>query len=137
MLKKYEVKLILLAIPSASSSKRKKILGKLSSFPVEVKILPSVDNIVNGEVTIDSIKHVEVNDILGRETVKPKSSLLIRNIKDKNILITGAGGSIGSELSRRFMQERFRQYLHGEQGGTVDVLFAMFQIYLNKKGQCY
>ncbi|MBE50181.1 MAG: hypothetical protein CMP51_00550 [Flavobacteriales bacterium] len=104
LLKKYEVKLILLAIPSASSSKRKKILGKLSSFPVEVKILPSVDNIVNGEVTIDSIKHVEVNDILGRETVKPKSSLLIRNIKDKNILITGAGGSIGSELSRQISQ---------------------------------
>ena len=59
--------------------------------------MPSVDNIVNGEVTIDSLKHVQVEDILGRDPVVPKESLLKKNIKGKNVLITGAGGSIGSE----------------------------------------
>ena len=101
---RYDVKLILLAIPSASQRRRIEILKKLSRFPVEVKVLPSVDNIVNGEVTIDSIKHVDVEDILGREPVKPQKSLLQRNIKKKNILVTGAGGSIGSELCRQIIQ---------------------------------
>lgn len=103
VLKKYDVKLILLAIPSASQKSRVEILKKLSKFPLEVKVLPSVDNIVNGEVTIDSIKHVQVEDILGRDAVVPKESLLKKNIKGKNILITGAGGSIGSELCRQIL----------------------------------
>ena len=70
-------------------NKRKEILKKLSKFPIEVKVLPSVDNIVNGEVTIDSIKHVQVEDILGRTPVSPQESLLKKNIKGKNILVTG------------------------------------------------
>ncbi|MBT4478140.1 MAG: polysaccharide biosynthesis protein [Flavobacteriales bacterium] len=103
VLKKYDVKLILLAIPSASQKRRVEILKKLSKFPLEVKVLPSLDNIVNGEVTIDSIKHVQVEDILGRDAVDPKENLLKKNIKGKNILITGAGGSIGSELCRQIL----------------------------------
>ena len=103
VIKKYDVKLILLAIPSASQNRRVEILKKLSKFPLEVKVLPSVDNIVNGEVTIDSIKHVQVEDILGRDAVDPKENLLKKNIKGKNILITGAGGSIGSELCRQIL----------------------------------
>ena len=103
VLKKYNVKLILLAIPSASQKRRVEILKKLSKFPLEVKVLPSVDNIVNGEVTIDSIKHVQVEDILGRDAVVPKEGLLNKNIKGENVLITGAGGSIGSELCRQIL----------------------------------
>ena len=103
VLKKYDVKLILLAIPSASQKRRVEILKKLSKFPLEVKVLPSLDNIVNGEVTIDNIKHVQVEDILGRDAVDPKENLLKKNIKGKNILITGAGGSIGSELCRQIL----------------------------------
>ena len=103
VIKKFDVKLILLAIPSASQNRRVEILKKLSKFPLEVKVLPSVDNIVNGEVTIDSIKHVQVEDILGRDAVDPKENLLKKNIKGKNILITGAGGSIGSELCRQIL----------------------------------
>ena len=63
-----------------------------------------MDNIVNGVVSIENIKHVEVIDILGRDSVEPNQSLLERNILDKNILITGSGGSIGSELSRQIMK---------------------------------
>jgi FlaA1/EpsC-like NDP-sugar epimerase len=103
VIKKFDVKLILLAIPSASQSRRVEILKKLSKFPLEVKVLPSVDNIVNGEVTIDSIKHVQVEDILDRDAVYPKENLLKKNIQGKNILITGAGGSIGSELCRQIL----------------------------------
>ena len=63
--------------------------------------LPSVDNIIDGKVTISDIKPVQVEDILGRESIKPIESLLSKNVVDKNILVTGAGGSIGSELSRQ------------------------------------
>jgi len=104
VIKKFDVKLILLAIPSASPSKRKVILKRLSKFPLEVKVLPSVDNIVDGKVTLESIKHVQVEDILGRDPVKPKDSLLKKNIKGKNVLVTGAGGSIGSELCRQIIE---------------------------------
>mgnify|MGYP000272315659 FL=1 len=104
LIDKHDAKLILLAIPSASQNRRKEIIKKLSKFPIEVKVLPSVDNIVNGEVTIDSIKHVDVEDILGRDPVKPQEELLKQNIKEKNILVTGAGGSIGSELCRQILE---------------------------------
>ena len=103
ILDKNDVTLILLAIPSASRKKRFNIIKKLSKFPLEVKVLPSVDNIVNGEVTIDSVKHVDVHDILGRDPVTPHKRLLKRNIEQKNILVTGAGGSIGSELCRQIL----------------------------------
>ncbi len=104
IINKFQAKLILVAMPSASKNRRVEIIKKLSKYPIEVKVLPSVDNIVNGEVTIESIKHVQVEDILGRESVNPKDSLLKKNIKSKNILITGAGGSIGSELSRQILE---------------------------------
>ena len=103
LIKIKEATILLFAVPSASHKQRTQILQKLTKFPIEVKVLPSMDNIVNGVVSIDNIKHVGVVDILGRDTVAPKQKLLKRNIKGKNILITGAGGSIGSELSRQIM----------------------------------
>ena len=104
LIKKKGAQILLFAVPSASEQQRIQILKRLSKYPIEVKILPSMDNIVNGVVSIDNIKHVEVADILGRDSVEPDQSLLERNILDKNILITGAGGSIGSELSRQIMK---------------------------------
>ena len=103
LIKIKEAKILLFAVPSASHKQRTQILQKLTKFPIEVKVLPSMDNIVDGVVSIDSIKHVGVADILGRIPVAPKPKLLERNIKGKNILITGAGGSIGSELSRQII----------------------------------
>ena len=103
LIKNKEAKILLFAVPSASHKQRKKILQKLTKFPIEVKVLPSMDNLVDGVVSIDSIKHVGVADILGRSPVVPKQKLLERNIAGKNILITGAGGSIGSELSRQII----------------------------------
>ncbi len=103
LIKTKEAKILLFAVPSASHKQRTKILQKLTKFPIEVKVLPSMDNIVDGVVSIDSIKHVGVADILGRIPVVPKQKLLERNISGKNILITGSGGSIGSELSRQII----------------------------------
>ena len=103
LIKLKEAKILLFAVPSASHKQRTQILQKLTKFPIEVKVLPSMDNIVDGVVSIDSIKHVGVADILGRVPVAPKQKLLERNIAGKNILITGAGGSIGSELSRQII----------------------------------
>ncbi|OUV41684.1 MAG: polysaccharide biosynthesis protein, partial [Rhodobacteraceae bacterium TMED111] len=94
---------ILLAIPSLSANGKRDLLKKLSKYPVEVKLLPSLSSLVEGKISIESIRHVEVQDILGRIPVSPKSKLLKKNIQGKNILITGAGGSIGSELCRQII----------------------------------
>jgi FlaA1/EpsC-like NDP-sugar epimerase len=96
-----KVKSLILAIPSAKQNQRQDILKKLSRYPLEVKSLPNLDDIENDLITLDQIKFVEVDDILGREVVLPKKELLEKNIQNGNILITGAGGSIGSELSRQ------------------------------------
>ena len=104
VIKKRRAKVLLLAIPSMSEIKKKELLKKLSKYPIEVKILPSISSIVNGEVSIESIKKVNVEDILGRHVVEPKQSLLKKNISKKNVMITGAGGSIGSELSRQILE---------------------------------
>ena len=101
---KRNAKNILLAIPSLSANGKRDLLKKLSTYPVEVKLLPSLSSIVEGNVSIENIRHVEVEDILGRVPVSPKSILLKKNINGKNILITGAGGSIGSELCRQIIR---------------------------------
>ncbi|MEC9209218.1 MAG: nucleoside-diphosphate sugar epimerase/dehydratase [Bacteroidota bacterium] len=104
LIKNKGAKVLLFAVPSVTEQQRIEILKRLSKYPIEVKILPSMDNIVNGVVSIENIKHVEVIDILGRDSVEPNQTLLERNILNKNILITGAGGSIGSELARQVMK---------------------------------
>jgi len=104
IIKKRKVKAILLAIPSLSEQRKRDLLKKLSKYPVEVKLLPSLSEIVSGRVSIENIRHVQVEDILGRTPVKPKTSLLKKNITGKNVLVTGAGGSIGSELCRQILK---------------------------------
>ncbi|MBF90979.1 MAG: polysaccharide biosynthesis protein [Flavobacteriales bacterium] len=103
IIKKRKAKVLLLAIPSMSEVKKRELLKKLSKYPIEVKVLPSISSIVKGEVSIESIKKVKVEDILGRHAVEPKKSLLKKNISGKNVMITGAGGSIGSELCRQVL----------------------------------
>lgn len=98
-IKRKKIKLILLAILNISQDKRRKILQKISRFPVEVRIVTSIENIITGKIKLDQIRRVDVEDILGREKVQPNIELLNKNVKGKNILITGAGGSIGYEIS--------------------------------------
>ena len=104
LIREKSVKSLILAIPSAKQGQRQEILKKLSRYPLEVKLLPNLDDIENDLVTLEQIKFVEVDDILGREVVLPKKELLRKNIQNGNILITGAGGSIGAELSRQIKE---------------------------------
>ncbi|NHB63770.1 polysaccharide biosynthesis protein, partial [Photorhabdus sp. RW14-46] len=105
LVEKYNIKKILLAIPSASISNRKKILERLQKEHCEILTIPSFNDLVEGKAQINSLKRVSINDLLGREQVDPLQSLLSKNIKNKNVLITGAGGSIGSELCRQIITQ--------------------------------
>jgi FlaA1/EpsC-like NDP-sugar epimerase len=94
---------ILLAVPTMSRGKRKKIVDELRQLSVHVQTLPQVQDIVAGKVTIADLREVEVDDLLGRDAVAPNQLLMGRTIIGKTVMVTGAGGSIGSELCRQIM----------------------------------
>ena len=85
-------------------NKRRQIIDNINKHKVIVKTLPSVSDLVDGRVTISDIKDLDIEDLLGREQVEPYKELLSKNIDSKVVLITGAGGSIGSELSRQIFK---------------------------------
>jgi len=95
---------VLLAIPSASHSRRQQILLGLEPFAVQVLTLPSMADLVSGKKLYTDIKEVEVEDLLGRDAIAPRTDLMSSNIKNKVVMITGAGGSIGSELCRQILK---------------------------------
>ena len=92
---------VLLAIPSISNSRRKQIINFLQSYPVLVRSLPSVSDLVQGKVKIADLQEVSIKDLLGRDSVVANKELLSLNIESKVVMVTGAGGSIGSELCRQ------------------------------------
>jgi len=101
LIDKYKIDEVLMAIPSASRGRRKRILSELEPFRVHVRSLPSLEEIVNCEVKIDDIREVDMMDLLGRDPVPADSSLLDPPIEQKVVMVTGAAGSIGSELCRQ------------------------------------
>jgi FlaA1/EpsC-like NDP-sugar epimerase len=98
-----KVQEVLIAIPSASRSDRFSIIDKLERYPVVVRMLPGLTDIAQGKVKIDDLLQVSIKDLLGRESVDPNENLLGKNITDKTVIVTGAGGSIGSELCRQIV----------------------------------
>ena len=92
---------VLLAMPSISRTRRNQIIEVLTKYEVTVRTLPSFSEIADGKVSISDVKELDLDDLLGRETVEPYTTLLSKNITGKTVLVTGAGGSIGSELSRQ------------------------------------
>ena len=98
------VKRVLLAIPSVSRRRRRHILTELESMPVYVQTMPNVSDLVSGKAKVDDIRDVEVEDLLGRDAVPPNEALLDACISGKNVMVTGAGGSIGSELCRQILK---------------------------------
>jgi FlaA1/EpsC-like NDP-sugar epimerase len=96
---------VLLAIPSASRSKRQNILLTLESLAVQVLTIPAMADLVNGKKLYSDIKEVEIEDLLGRDSISPREDLLSANITNKVVLVTGAGGSIGSELCRQIIKQ--------------------------------
>jgi FlaA1/EpsC-like NDP-sugar epimerase len=101
--RKFEVKRVLLAVPRAGQSIRRHILEGLSEFPLRVQTIPELADIVSGKARIDDISDVDVEDLLGRDPVPADPALLGAGVTGKNVLVTGAGGSIGSELCRQLL----------------------------------
>ena len=92
---------VLLAMPSSSRSTLRNLLKEIEKDSIKVRILPGLSDLAQGKVLVSELKEVEINDLLGRYEVVADEKLLNRNVRDKVVLITGAGGSIGSEVSKR------------------------------------
>lgn len=103
LVNKYNVKKILLAMPSASRERKREVIAMLEGLPCEVLSIPGMVELVEGKASIDTIKKVSIADLLGRDPVAPLPHLISKNIQGKAVLVTGAGGSIGSELCRQIL----------------------------------
>ena len=101
IIEKLQVDEILLAIPSASRSKRVSIINALEPYPVAVRMLPGVSELAKGKISISDLREVSMDDLLGRDVVQSNKELLGKNITNKVVMVSGAGGSIGSELCRQ------------------------------------
>lgn len=105
----YQVESILLAIPSATKQQRREILQRLEQLPCKILTMPGLKDLVEGKVSVNTLKKVSVVDLLGRDAVAPVPELMAENITDKVVMVTGAGGSIGSELCRQIIQQSPKQ----------------------------
>ena len=104
LVQKYSVDEAFLALPSASRRRRNEIINFLEPYPILIRILPGVSELAQGKIEVEDLRDVSVDDLLGRESVKSELSLLQKSIKDKVVMVTGAGGSIGSELCRQIIK---------------------------------
>lgn len=98
------LKRVLLAMPNATKAQRKRALDQLTDLPVHVQTVPSMPEIVSGEASVDQLREVDLEDLLGRDPVPPDESLVDASIRGKVVMVTGAGGSIGSEMCRQVMR---------------------------------
>ena len=110
LIKVKDISLVFLALPRINRGKRNQIIEKLNNFKLSVKTLPSISQIVDGRITISDIKDLNIDDLLNREQVEPDVELL-KNINSKVVLVTGAGGSIGSELCRQIVRLKPKKLL--------------------------
>ena len=94
---------VFLAIPSASHTRRKIVILQLEQYPVHIKTLPNLADVADGKIKLEDIKEIDLADLLGRDLVEPDKDLFDACIKHKSVLVTGAGGSIGSELCRQIL----------------------------------
>lgn len=102
------VNVVLLALPSISNSRRSEILKSLENHPLIIQSVPGLDDIMTGKARIDQINELGIEDLLGRDPIPPRPELMGANITDKVVLVTGAGGSIGSELCRQILRGKPR-----------------------------
>ncbi len=106
LVEELDIAQVFLAIPSISRAQKRQIIDKLSGIAIKIKELPSLEEIADEKVTVSSMRKVDILDVLDRQTVEPDEKLLQMNIKDKCVLVTGAGGSIGSELCRQVIKNK-------------------------------
>jgi len=107
----HKPKKIFLALPSISRRRRQKIIAKLEPLRLEVQSIPGMADVISGKMKIDEIQDVTIDDLLGRDAVPPKPELFAANIKNKTVMVTGAGGSIGSELCRQIFRQKPTQLI--------------------------
>lgn len=125
LVREEEITDILLAMPSATRERRNQIIQSLQGLPVHVRTLPSLPDLASGKVTVQDIHELDVEDLLGREPVPPNAMLLAQDLTGQVVLVSGAGGSIGGELTRQIVLQQPRQLLlleHSEFG-----LYAIHQ----------
>lgn len=97
---------VFLAVPSISRARKRKIIEKLSHISIKIKELPSLKELADEKVTVSHMRKIDILDVLDRQTVEPDEELLKKNIAHKSVLVTGAGGSIGSELCRQIIKNK-------------------------------
>lgn len=121
--KEMNIKDLLLAIPSVSRARRREIIESISHLPVRVQTIPGMADLVSGRARIEEFRDVEIEDLLGRDPVEPSNELMQANIRGKVVMVTGAGGSIGSELCRQIARLGPRTLVLFEQSE-----YALYQI---------
>jgi FlaA1/EpsC-like NDP-sugar epimerase len=105
----HDITQVLLAIPAASPERRKEIINSLVGLPVYVRTVPKINELVAGQASVNQIRDIDLDDLLGREPVPPHPELIDRCITGKTVMVTGAGGSIGSELCRQILLSNPRE----------------------------
>ena len=136
------IDLVLLALPSISRAKRNQIIEHINKYKVTVKTLPSIQDIVDEKISVSDIKDLSVEDLLSREQVQPNLELLSKNINSKVVVVTGAGGSIGSEICRQIVKikpkkllllelNEFALYKINEELKNKKLTFKIFPILIN------
>lgn len=131
LIDKFNVSQVFLALPSVNRLRKLQIINELSHISVKIKQLPSLHEIADGQVTISHMRPVDILDVLERQAVEPNEDLLQKNITDKNVLVTGAGGSIGSELCRQIINNKPRSLVLYEQSEYA--LYSINQELINQK----
>ena len=101
LIKERNVREVLIAIPSAKKFELNRIVSSIGELTIKVRVLPGVEELAQGKVSVSDLKTLDIMDLLGRDATVPRHELLIKNIRNKNVMVTGAGGSIGSELCRQ------------------------------------
>ena len=125
LISKDGVKQLLLAMPSAPRSRRREIVKWLEPYPVHIRTIPGMPDLVSGAARLQDIREVEIEDLLGRDAVAPNEQLLHRCIRDRVVMVTGGGGSIGSELCRQILLNEPRKLIVFEQSEIA--LYAIGQ----------
>ena len=111
LVKNKNIKYLFLALPKMQSSKRNKIINRVSKHNLLIRTLPNISDIAKGNIVKSDLVELEIDDLLGRDKVEPDKALMQKNIKSKVVLVTGAGGSIGSELCRQILNIKPKKLL--------------------------
>ncbi len=131
LVEEHAVRQVLLAIPSASQDRRRAIINSLVGLPVRVRTIPKISELISGNAIVNQIQDVDLDDLLGREPVPPHPELIDRCITDKVVMVTGAGGSIGSELCRQILSSSPRELI------LLDISeFALYSVDREIKSIC-